>query len=174
MHVQARGLRVGDIMTRSPVVVGGHLNVPAAEEIALRLRVRHLLVSLPGGRLGAVCRQHLHSAPRVAPVGRFVCDPVWLGPLRPDVLIADALEIMAQRAFGCLPVMTGRLLLGVLTGGDLRRAGMPAQVASPTCASCGARFHVRSDPDLPGVAFCLACLNRVRINFPLEAIAARA
>jgi hypothetical protein len=94
-------------------------------------------------------------------VADCVCDPSWIGPLPPDLPIEKAAEIMNERAFHCLPVVAGGLVLGVLTGGDLRRAGLPEEKASPRCSACGTREHtVKASPS--GIALCLDCVDRAR------------
>ncbi len=160
-------LRIADIMSSQPVTVGAETPIRIARDIAQQQHVQYLLVWLPGGVLGATCMQHLSSASGEH-VSECICEPVWIGPLNPSLRLFDVAEIMGERAFRCLPVMENGRLCGVVTGGDLRRAGLPAEVATPSCACCGCRYHVRYDPRGGDVPICLDCLDRSLTPSPLD------
>ena len=167
MAIHTNQLRVGDVMTKSPVTVTSMLPVEAAQKFARLNGVRYLLVELTDGVVGATCLHHLASASAGSRVADCVCDPSWLGPLEPQLSLSDAAGIMGGRAFRCLPVVANGHMLGVVTGGDLRRAGVAKEDATPVCASCGIRFHVHSKPGSP-VAFCLECLERAEPPVSLQ------
>jgi CBS domain-containing protein len=154
-------LRVADVMTPLPLRVGANLTAKAAAALARRRRLHHLLVEMPNGAVGAVCLFHLRSADPAAKVADCVCDPSWVGPLPPELPVEEAAEIMNERAFRCLPVVAGGLVLGVVTGGDLRRAGLSEERASPRCSACGTREHVHEERP-PGIALCADCADRAR------------
>src|SRR5207245_2583559 len=79
----------------------------------------------------------------------------------PATMLEEAGAIMRERAIGCLPVLEGDRAAGIVTRGDLRRAGLLLEeVAIPSCVSCGTDHHVRLDPRTEGAAFCLECLER--------------
>jgi predicted transcriptional regulator len=154
-------LRVADVMTARPLRVEANVTVKAALALARRHHLRHLLVAMPNGAVGAVCLFHLRSADSAASVADCVCDPSWIGPLPPQLPVEEAVEIMNERAFRCLPVVAGGLVLGVITGGDLRRAGLSEERASPRCSACGTREHVYEERP-PGIALCADCAERAR------------
>jgi predicted transcriptional regulator len=154
-------LRVADVMTLRPVCVGANLRVTTAVAIADRRHLHHLLVTMPNGTTGAVCLPHLRDADPQATVGDCVCDPSWVGPLQPEVPIEEAAEIMNERTFHCLPVVVGGKVLGVVTGSDLRRAGLAEDDASPHCSACGAHEHVRAARQT-AIPLCLDCLERAQ------------
>jgi hypothetical protein len=54
-------------------------------------------------------------------------------------------------------------VVGVVTRGDLRRAGLPpAALSLPSCVCCGSTEHVRLDPRSESMALCDSCLERAR------------
>jgi hypothetical protein len=146
------------------------VTVAVAERIAREREVKYLLVEMPGGQFAAICLHHLRSAPPDAKVRDRVCDASSVGPLQPQLTLDQAAEIMRERAFRCLPVQVAGVCLGVVTGGDLRRAGMPSDLVTPVCVACGIRFHVRLDPETCAAPFCLECLERARPPSPFEDI----
>jgi hypothetical protein len=152
-------LRVADVMTPLPFRIEADVTACDATALAACCHLRHLLVAMPNGRVGAVCVPHLRAADPTAKVVDCICDPSWIGPLQPDLPIEEAAEIMNERAFRCLPVVAGGLILGVVTGGDLRRAGLPEEMASPRCGACGTHEHVQG---APGIALCLDCVERAQ------------
>src|SRR5689334_3654960 len=95
-------LRVGDVMSRSPITVAPHLFVGKARLAAVRNHVQYLLVTFPDGRPGAICMHHLTDAPPDALVGDCICDAAWLGPLEPQLPVNLAAEVMSERAFRCM------------------------------------------------------------------------
>jgi hypothetical protein len=114
---------------------------------------------MPNGGVGAVCLAHLRAADPTAKVADCVCDPSWVGPLQPDLPVEQAAEIMNERAFHCLPVVARGLVLGVVTGSDLRRAGLSEEQAPPRCSACGSREHILG---ARGIALCPDCADRAR------------
>ena len=96
---------------------------PAADEFAAARGVHHLLVF---DRLlelaGVICRCDLaHGAGR--PVGTVMTTDVFA--IEPSTSLGVAAAAMRDLHVGCLPVVRGPLLLGILTRRDLDRAGVP-------------------------------------------------
>src|SRR5262252_5540712 len=104
-------LRVGDVMSRSPIMVPPDVLVGEARLAAERNDVQYLLVTFPNGRPGAICMHHLRLAPADAWVGDHICDASWVGPLEPHLPVDVAAEVMSERAFRCMAVNAGPLLL---------------------------------------------------------------
>jgi hypothetical protein len=77
-----------------------------------------------------------------------------------DASLNEAVAGMAALQIGCLPVVQKGDLVGVITRGDLRRAGIDeALLGARYCASCGSPHGVCPDPR-GAVEFCLDCLDR--------------
>lgn len=95
-----------------------------ADRAAAREGVHRLLVVDRGLLVGIVCRHDLESA-----LSDRVADH-----MRRDVYIIDAEATLGDAAaamyaldVGCLPVTRGKALVGILTRGDLVRAGLPEE-----------------------------------------------
>jgi len=167
---QMGALRVRDVMSRSPITVPPQAFVGKARLTAERNDVQYLLVTFPDGRSGAICMHHLCDAPADALVGDCICDAAWRGPLVPQVSVDRAAEVMRERAFRCMAVNAGPHLLGVVTAGDLRRAGLPEDVVRPRCTACGTRFHVLSNFAGGSIPICTECVERAEPPGPLDEI----
>ncbi len=168
--VQVGGPRVGDVMSRSPITVPPDDFVGKARLAAERNDVQYLLVTFPDGRPGAICMHHLTDAPQDARVGDYICDASWVGPLEPQLTVDVAAEVMSERAFRCMAVNAGPLLLGVVTAGDLRRAGLPEEEVRPRCTACGTRFHVLSHSAGGSSPICMECAERAQRPGPRDEI----
>src|SRR5262245_4593887 len=163
-------IRVGDVMSPSPIMVPPHLFVGKARLAAVRNDVQYLLVTFPDGRPGAICMHHLTDAPQDALVGDCICDAAWLGPLEPQLSVKLAAEVMRERAFRCMAVHAGPLLCGVVTAGDLRRAGLPEEEVRPRCTACGTRFHVLSHYAGGVIPICMECAERTEPPGPFDEV----
>jgi hypothetical protein len=129
-----------------------------ADEAARRAGVRHLLV-LDGSHLvGVLCRCDLVDAPPRDPVAALM--PEDLFALDSAANLGVAAAAMSRLGVGMLPVVTDKLVLGVITRGDLRRAGAPEELlGARRCAACGSPHGVRPHPTYCCVDFCLDCLE---------------
>ena len=152
----ARGGGLDGIMTIPLVAVAADTGVVEAADLAEYEGVHHLLVMDGEDLVGVVCEYDLILAGPAAVVHDCMSAPPYC--IDAAATLADAAQVMQDRAIGCLPVVAGGFVLGIVTRGDLRRAGLSAaEVAGPTCASCGRDDHVRLDPRTEGAAFCLDC-----------------
>jgi Mg/Co/Ni transporter MgtE len=97
-----------DLFTLTPDTV-----VSSALRLADAKRVRHFLVVENGGLTGIVCHDDLREARRNTLVGQCMKSPVLC--IGPDTTIKDAAHIMKENEVGCLPVVTGRFLVGLIT-----------------------------------------------------------
>ena len=72
----------------------------------------------------------------------------------------QAASMMREHGIGCLPVVDGGRLVGIVTPTDLLKAGLSEEevIGDRRCASCQSHHHVRRT-DL-GAWFCAACLER--------------
>src|SRR3954462_9264834 len=132
--------------------------VASAKRLARENGIEHLLVLDNGTLTGIVCGEALRSASRDALVGECMSSPVLC--IGPDTTLQDAVEIMAENDIGCLPVVTGAFLVGMVTLESLATAGLTEQpVEEPqTCVACGATHGVRREPRAGCLALCADCI----------------
>lgn len=119
--------------------------------------ISHLLVTTRGDLVGLVCVCDLDQARTGATVDECMArDPVTV-----DVATSAALagRLMLERGISCLPVMAGGALRGVITLGDLRRAGI-VDAPPERCIACGSTEHVRCETRGRSVGYCLECTRR--------------
>lgn len=125
-------LLVRDSMTREVVTVGPETMAAEALALCRENRIRHLPV-LEGGRLvGIISDRDLRSATpvlgdpaRVEALGRIrVAEEMArdVTTVYPEDPIEDAALAMYERKIGCLPVVDGDDLAGILTSSDVLRA----------------------------------------------------
>lgn len=149
----AHGLDAGSIVSVAP-------DTPCrvADEHARRLGVRHLFV-VDGERLvGVLCRCDLYPEPDAHEdvAGRMARDVFALSP---SSTLAEAAAAMSALAVGCLPVVERERPVGVVTRGDLRRAGVPeTALGAHRCMECGSVHGVRPDAHA-GLEYCLDCID---------------
>ncbi len=103
-----------------------------------------------------ICRCDLERAPPRVPISRLVRKP--LVTVEAAATAAAAAELMRTKAVGCLPVLSGGLLLGVVTRSDLLRAGMTPEMLG-ACAVCGSQHGLAPDRSPDDVPFCRDCLE---------------
>jgi CBS domain-containing protein len=134
-------LEVRHLMT--PVVRTLHRedHLDLADELMAGQRIRHLPVVDERGRVcgvvsqrdlfrgalakalgyGRTAERKLHSALRVAEV--MSPKVVTIGPFEP---LANAARLMLEHKIGCLPVVDGEKLLGIVTEADFLRLALPS------------------------------------------------
>jgi acetoin utilization protein AcuB len=156
---------VKDQMTPNPIC--GHPEMPVADAQALMQQhnIRHLPILDDEGRLVGLITQRslLQAAPsNVRKLNPFVVNYILskikarhvmvkdVITIEEDVPIEEAARIMADRRIGCLPVMRGDRLVGIISDNDLframvnllgaRRAGVRVTVLQPDRAGEVARI----------------------------------
>ncbi len=136
--------RVRDIMPRKMVTVSESDRLSTVEDIMTLGHVRHMPVVHAGKLVGVVSERDLLRASlsnlnefgneerraflQVVEIGRVMSTPPVVTAL--DTSVEDAARVMAERKIGCLPVVDGDRLLGLITETDVLRyfAGMvPAE-----------------------------------------------
>jgi acetoin utilization protein AcuB len=122
---------VNEIMRRPVTVVQAATPLGEAFQLLQARGFRHLPVTDQGRLVGVVTDRDLRFATSsLSPAPRAAGDPVSLimssPPLTADPLdpVEDAARIMRDRKIGCLPVLDGAELVGILTGMDLLDALM--------------------------------------------------
>jgi acetoin utilization protein AcuB len=118
---------VADVMTRRPVMVSPDATVAAALSAMRRGRFRHLPVVTGAELVGVVARGDL-EAPPGAPVeaaealaDRPLSEVMSTQPVTvwPDEPVEVAARLLVEHTIGCLPVVAGDGLVGILTESDL-------------------------------------------------------
>ncbi len=128
-----------------------------ADALARERRVRHLLVTVEERLLGVLCRCDLCPPLPGERVVERMSHEIYAVP--PDATLGEATAALADVHVGCLPVVEGERVVGVITRGDLRRAGVPeALLGASTCALCGSPHGVRPGTH-SGIEVCLDCID---------------
>lgn len=112
---------VSEVMTTAVATIGPDLTVAAARRLADETGAHHQLVLDEGTLVGVLCRCDLDEADPGSAVSDCMSVPVMT--IRPDASLAAAVATMADFDVGCLPVVAGGLILGLLSEEELARAG---------------------------------------------------
>ena len=126
-------LRVRDVMTRDPKTLGRNDQLSLADDLMRQERIRHLPVLDEDGELvGIVSQRDMFRGALARALGYgetaqrrmlgmllvkevMTTQVVTVGPEAP---IAEAARTMVDRKIGCLPVVEGGRLVGILTESD--------------------------------------------------------
>jgi len=149
--------RVSEVMTAHTVSVAPATCVEDAETLAQLGKVRHLLVMEASDLVGVLCVCDLRGEPGPERVAACMSSPVYTTDA--EALVEEAANRMARLGIGCLPVTARGKIVGIVTRGDLRRAGMRFEegLGGHFCAACGAHHQVARDPRMAEVWFCDDC-----------------
>jgi CBS domain-containing protein len=120
---------VGELMTRELVTLKETQNLALADELLRLHRIRHLPVVREGKLVGLITHRDLLKAAsqKGADPAR---QPLWAADImnrevrtvRPEMPLRNAVRVMLDNKFGCLPVVgENSILLGILTEADLVR-----------------------------------------------------
>lgn len=152
--------RVADVMTRYLFTVAPLTSVRLAQQLSRERSVRHLLVTAQDELLGVLCACDLSGVDDLsAPVARHMrANPFTTSP---RVTLDEAASIMRAFRIGCLPVEDGGRVVGIVTRGDLERAGMSSETLGiRRCAACGYKHNLRPDRRCEELVFCGFCEER--------------
>lgn len=128
-------LKVNDIMTREIKTLGRNDTLDIARDVMAFGRIRHLPVLDDGKVVGVVSQRDLFSAGLVAALGygsrtqttllkTVSVKEVMSEPpitVSPEVRVTKAARLMMEKKIGCLPVVEGETLVGLVTETDLLR-----------------------------------------------------
>ncbi len=137
-EAQSSGRLVSEAMSTAVVPIGPDEPVEEALRLAEERAAHHLLVLDEGTLVGILSRRDLEMAEPGARVSDCMSVPVIT--IRPDASLASAIVTMADFEVGCLPVVIGGLILGLLSEGEelgrrgstgRRAAGHPRALAGP-------------------------------------------
>jgi acetoin utilization protein AcuB len=148
-------LLVKDSMTRDVVTLSPDETAGTALAVCRERRIRHLPVLKEGRLVGIVSDRDLRSATpafgdsaRAAALQEILVQEVMARDVltaTPDDPIEHAANVMRERRVGCLPVVDGEELVGIVTSSDV----MAALVYLVGAHEPGSRMEV-SLPDRPG------------------------
>lgn len=129
----AKELRVRDVMTREVATLERNDKLSTADSVMRLGRIRHMPVLDEDGRLaGIVSQRDLFRGALLKALGYgasaekrmldllvvkevMTTGVVTIGPDRP---LSEAARLMVERKLGCLPVVDGEKLVGILTETD--------------------------------------------------------
>ncbi|MDQ4106709.1 MAG: CBS and ACT domain-containing protein [Actinomycetota bacterium] len=172
-------LLVEDSMTREVVTLGPQTTAEEALGLSRQRRIRHFPVVEDGELVGIVSDRDLRSAtPVLGDPGRAAAlkeirvsqvmtrEPVTADPRDP---VEVAANVMRERRIGCLPVVEGGRLVGIITSSDV----MEALVYLVGAHEPGSRMEI-SVPDRPGaLAGVAGIFGMCDINIVSVAMGAR-
>jgi predicted transcriptional regulator len=157
-----------ELFTLTPDTVVG-----SALRLAANKRIHHFLVIEDGSLTGIVCQDDLRQARHGALVGECMSSPVLC--IGPETTLKEAADIMQENEVGCLPVVTGAFLVGVITRDKLTRMGLsteeeeevlPVAAETLSCAACGGAHDVRRDLRTGMLLLCSECAAVMPANDP--------
>jgi CBS domain-containing protein len=117
-------INVSDLMTIYPVSIDQNANLNHALTVMKRVGCHHLpVIGSSGHVLGVVtvgdCEQALNGRLTVPDmIVRMVMSPAPI-IIEPDSSVEEAARLMLTHHIGCLPVMRGETLVGIITTSDL-------------------------------------------------------
>ncbi|MCL2834628.1 MAG: CBS and ACT domain-containing protein [Treponema sp.] len=127
---------VGRVMTKNPVFVNPEMSINEVRSLMDKEKVGHLPVLDKNNVLcGIVTREDLYKASPSAATSLDMYEISYLLSkmtvkdvmvknvitVEGSEVVEEAARIMADRGIGCLPVMRGKLLVGIITDTDLFR-----------------------------------------------------
>jgi CBS domain-containing protein len=125
-------LRVRDVMTREVRTLGPNDRLSLADELMKQGRFRHVVVVDAGRVAGVLSRRDIFHGALAWSLGQgrkaheqlLAATPVKdvmatrVVTVDPDAPLAEAAALLREHKLGCLPVVAGDALVGVLTEGD--------------------------------------------------------
>jgi CBS domain-containing membrane protein len=129
----AQDLRVRDVMSENPKTLGRNDQLSVADDVMRAERIRHLPVLDEDGKLcGIMSQRDMFRGALAQALGYgTAAQGKMLAMLRvkevittdvvtiaPDAALAEAARTMLERKIGCLPVVDGGRLVGILTESD--------------------------------------------------------
>lgn len=148
---------ISRFMSRTLVSATPRTTVGEATAQSTRLGTQHVLVFDGDVLLGVLCRCALDRARPATECGSLIRRPA----VTADATLSRpaAAALMAKEAVGCLPLLAGGLVLGVVTRTDMLRAGVPREDLGGPCAVCGSQHDLPADAAEGNVVFCRECLE---------------
>jgi len=133
--LRRKAMKVKDVMTRDVATLGLNDELSLADDIMKLGRIRHLPVVDEGRLVGIISQRDLFKASLASAMGfgekakrefmktvavkEVMVDEVFTIP--PEADIEEAGEVMLEKKIGCLPVIEGDNLVGLITETDILR-----------------------------------------------------
>jgi CBS domain-containing membrane protein len=132
-RLQMKDLQVRDVMTQEVTTLKRNDQLSLANDIMQLGRVRHLPVLDDDGRLAGILSQRdlfrgalAHALGYGQHAQRKMLDSLLVKEVmssdvittRPDTPLVEAARVLLERKIGCLPVVGGEQLVGILTEAD--------------------------------------------------------
>jgi CBS domain-containing protein len=135
-------MQAKDIMSTDVEVVGRNDNLSQVEELMIAKKLRHVPVVENGELVAIVSQRDLFKAMMSSTMGYGEkAQKAYLHSVRvkemmtypvvtvtPDTAVGEAANLMLRKGIGCLPVMDGATLVGIITKTDLLRCLFSPQV----------------------------------------------
>src|SRR6202140_2703904 len=113
-------MRIKDVMSKSVVSISPETLIAAARATLRSGEIEHLVVVEGKRVVGVVAREDIAQAGDDKPVAGVMSRNV--ATIAPEETLRRAAGIMRGRAVGCLPVVDGDRLVGIVTTSDLLTA----------------------------------------------------
>jgi CBS domain-containing membrane protein len=131
----ASSVKVKDIMARDITTLGRNDSLDLADAVMTLARIRHLPVIDEGRVVGVVSQRDLFKSALAAALGygemaqkkllktlrvkEVMSEPAII--ISPEATIQEAVRLMLEKKIGCLPVVQGHTLVGIVTETDFLR-----------------------------------------------------
>jgi CBS domain-containing protein len=128
-------MKIKDIMARDITTLGRNDSLDLADEVMTLGRIRHLPVIDEGRVVGVVSQRDLFKSALAVALGygetaqkkllktlrvkEVMSEPAI--SISPEATIKEAARLMLEKKIGCLPVVQGHTLVGLVTETDLLR-----------------------------------------------------
>ncbi len=128
-------VKVREMMTTEVSTLGRHHTLALADDIMKLERIRHLPVLEEGRVVGVVSQRDLFRSALAAALGyrqrahrllgrTIRVNEVMSEPaitVSPEAMVTEAARLMIEHKIGCLPVVEGHTLVGIITETDILR-----------------------------------------------------
>ena len=134
--MSAQELTVREMMTTTVATLGRNDTLDLADDLMSMGRIRHLPVLDEGHVVGVVSQRDLFRSALAVALGygeraqklllktitvkRVMSEPAI--SIAPEATVTQATRVMLEHKIGCLPVVEGQTLVGIVTETDILRA----------------------------------------------------
>ena len=128
-------MQVKELMSTEVITIGRNDNLRMVDDIMAEKHIRHIPVLEDNQVVGIVSQRDLFKASMSSTMGygqkgqRAFLHTVWAKEIMsypvltvsPDTPVSEAAELIIEKGIGCLPVLDGDTLVGLVTKTDLLR-----------------------------------------------------